>query len=163
MAKQSELDRAYLNMCFEWSKLSKAKRMKVGCLVVKDHQIISDGFNGMPSGFGNCCEFQDVVYYPPHISYPKRYEVGDTLPEVLHAEANAITKLSKSTNSSNGATLYCTLSPCLECSKLIVQAGINRVVFAKLYETVPFGPIKEFLRAAGVAIVNLGEGDEIQV
>ena len=137
MASQNDLDYVYLKMCKEWSSLSQARRKKVGCLIVKDHQIISDGFNGMPSGFPNECEF--------------KFE-GRTLPEVLHAEANAITKLSKSTNSSFGATLYCTLSPCLECAKLIVQAGIKRIIFSEEYETTDFGPICDFLEKAGVLV-----------
>ena len=117
MADKWKLDRTYLTMAKVWSKLSEAQRMQVGCLVVKNNQIISDGFNGTPTGFDNCCEGED----------------GITKPEVLHAESNALTKLAKSTNSSEGATLYCTLSPCFECAKLIVQAGISRVVFEEKY------------------------------
>ena len=121
MASQSELDNSYLSMCKTWSLLSKARRKKVGCLIVKDGAIISDGYNGTPRGFDNNCETRGV---------------GDTLytkPEVLHAESNAITKLSKSTQSSEGATMYITISPCIECSKLIIQSGIKRVVFNKIY------------------------------
>jgi len=122
MASQSELDKSYLSMCKTWSLLSKARRKKVGCLIVKDGAIISDGYNGTPRGFDNNCETRGV---------------GDTLytkPEVLHAESNAITKLAKSTQSSEGATMYITISPCVECSKLIIQSGIKRVVFNKIYK-----------------------------
>ena len=120
MASQKELDEAYLSMAFVWSKLSKARRKKVGCLIVKDNTIISDGFNGTPSGFDNSCEVWDN---------------GDwvTKPETIHAESNAISKLAKSTQSSDGATLYATCSPCLDCSKLIIQAGIVRVVYSEQY------------------------------
>lgn len=161
MASQFELDKIYLEMCKSWSKLSRARRMKVGCLIVKGNQIISDGFNGMPSGFPNDCE----NYTPPKGEWVPRVDemksdflelhpakVGPTYPEVLHAEANAITKLAKSTQSSDGATLYCTLSPCLDCAKLIIQAGIKRIVFSQEYDTVPFQPIAEFLYKAGVKI-----------
>jgi dCMP deaminase len=114
---QEKLDRAYMDMAERWGALSRAKRMKVGALVVKNHQIISDGFNGTPTGYSNRCEGDD----------------GKTLPEVLHAESNAITKLARGTQSSDGSTLYVTLSPCYECAKLIVQAGIERVVCGKAY------------------------------
>jgi len=117
MATQEDLDRTYLKMAREWGKLSKAERRQVGCLVVKDGQIISDGFNGTPKGFPNECEGVD----------------GKTLKHVLHAESNAISKLASSTQSSKGATLYVTLSPCFECSKLIVQSGIKRVVYSEKY------------------------------
>ena len=120
MASQDDLDLSYLRMAYIWSALSKARRKKVGCLIVKDQTIISDGFNGMPSGFLNDCE---------------TWKNGDwvTNPEVLHAESNAITKLAKSTQSSIGSTLYTTCAPCLSCSKLIVQSGISRVVFREIY------------------------------
>jgi dCMP deaminase len=120
MASQLDLDKAYLRMCVEWAKLSYARRRKVGCLIVKNHQIISDGYNGTPKGFSNDCE----------------YEVDGKLvtkPIVLHAESNAISKLAKSNNSSEGATLYVTCSPCFDCSKLIIQSGIKRVVYCHLY------------------------------
>lgn len=120
MASSSDLDKAYLKMAFIWSSLSQARRKKVGCLIVKDGSIIADGFNGSPSGFDNDCEFWDN---------------GDwvTKPETLHAESNAITKLAKSTQSSIGSTMYITCSPCLDCAKLIIQAGIKKVVFAEVY------------------------------
>ena len=108
-------------MARELSKLSHAQRKKVGALIVKDTQIISEGYNGTPSGFNNACEYTDHV--------DEMY----TKPEVLHAESNAITKLARSTNSSSGSTLYVTLAPCFECAKLIVQAGINRVVYEDSY------------------------------
>ena len=120
MAAQSELDVAYLRMAYIWSSLSKAERKKVGCLIVKDGAIISDGFNGTPQGFDNSCEIE------------KEGELV-TKQEVLHAESNAITKLARGTQSSQGATMYITLSPCIECAKLIIQSGIKRVVFREAY------------------------------
>ena len=115
--KQRLLDERYLRMARIWSENSYCNRRKVGALIVKNHTIISDGYNGTPSGFENVCEDDNNV----------------TKPYVLHAEANAITKLARSSNNSDGATLYITDSPCLECAKLIIQAGIKRVVFAKKY------------------------------
>ena len=120
MPTRSEFDNAYMEMAVTWSGLSKAKRKKVGCIVVNEKTIISDGYNGMPSGFDNECE--EIID-----------DVMKTRPEVLHAESNAITKLSKSTRSSEGATLYITLSPCIECAKLIIQSGIKRVVYKEPY------------------------------
>lgn len=124
MASQRKLDEAYLRMAEVWSSLSTARRKKVGCLIIKDGAIISDGYNGTPSGFNNNCEYED----------PKSFD-GEliTKPEVLHAESNAITKLAKSTQSSQGATMYATISPCLDCAKLIIQAGIKRVVYKSWY------------------------------
>jgi len=115
--KQAEYDKRYLEMAHVWAKNSYCKRRQVGALIVKEKMIISDGYNGTPSGFENVCEDED----------------SKTKPYVLHAEANAITKVAKSNNSSEGATLYVTTSPCLECSKLIIQAGIKRVVFNDKY------------------------------
>ena len=115
--KQSLLDYRYLRMARIWAENSYCRRRQVGALVVKDKMIISDGYNGTPSGFENICED----------------ESGTTFPYVLHAEANAITKLARSSNNSDGATLYVTASPCIECSKLIIQAGIRRVVYAEKY------------------------------
>ncbi len=129
MASQEELDRTYLDMAEVWSSLSKAQRKQVGCLIVKDGAIISDGYNGTPCGFDNRCE--DHV----HTEYPlasKSYKLV-TKPEVLHAESNAITKLAKSTQSSIDSTMYITISPCIDCAKLIIQAGIRRVVYGELY------------------------------
>ena len=121
MATQKKLDQTYMRMAKELAKLSYAERKKVGCIVVKDTQIISEGYNGTPKGFDNTCEYVNYV--------DEQY----TKPEVLHAESNAITKLARSTNSSVGATLYCTLAPCFECSKLIIQAGIQKVVYQDMY------------------------------
>lgn len=115
--KQHILDTRYLRMAMVWAENSYCVRRKVGALMVKNNMIISDGFNGTPSGFANVCED----------------ETGVTYPYVLHAEANAITKVAQSNNSSEGSTLYVTASPCLECSKLIIQAGIRRVVYAEHY------------------------------
>jgi dCMP deaminase len=116
--KQLRYDSAYLKMAESWSKLSHCKRKQVGAIIVKDEMIISDGYNGTPAGFDNCCEDDD----------------GNTQWYVLHAEANAILKVSKSTNNSKGATLYLTLSPCKDCSKLILQSGIKRVVYMNSYK-----------------------------
>ena len=124
MASESELDEAYLDMVTRWAQLSKARRRKVGCLIVKDGSIISDGFNGTPRGFDNNCEYEDSKSFDRELV---------TKPEVLHAESNAITKLAKSTQSSDGATMYITISPCVECAKLIIQSNINRVVYKELY------------------------------
>lgn len=116
-SKQSLLDYRYLRMARIWAENSYCHRRQVGALVVKDKMIISDGYNGTPSGFENVCED----------------ETGTTFPYVLHAEANAITKLARSSNNSDGATLYVTASPCIECAKLIIQSGIRRVVYAEKY------------------------------
>lgn len=117
MDKQKLLDIRYLRMAAIWSENSYCNRRKVGAILVKDNMIISDGYNGTPSGFPNVCENEE----------------GRTYPYVLHAEANAITKVARSNNSSDGSTLYVTSSPCLECAKLIIQAGIKRVVFSEYY------------------------------
>lgn len=116
-SKQEALDRRYLRMSRIWAENSYCRRRQVGAIIVKDSMIISDGFNGTPSGFENVCEDEN----------------GSTRPYVLHAEANAITKVARSNNSSEGATLYVTASPCIECAKLIIQAGIKRVVYGELY------------------------------
>ena len=115
--KQEALDRRYIRMASIWAENSYCQRRQVGALIVKDKMIISDGYNGTPSGFENVCEDENNV----------------TKPYVLHAEANAITKIARSNNSSNGATMYVTASPCIECSKLIIQAGIKRVVYSEKY------------------------------
>ena len=117
MQKLNKFDKAYLKMAQEWAKLSYCTRKQVGALIVKDRMIISDGYNGTPSGFENCCEDED----------------GKTKSYVLHAEANAILKLAQSTQSALGATLYLTLSPCKECSKLILQAGISKLIYINAY------------------------------
>lgn len=132
--KQLELDRRYLRMARIWAENSYCTRRKVGALIVKDKMIISDGYNGTPSGFENVCELDD----------------GTTKPYVLHAEANAITKIAKSGNNSDGATLYVTASPCLECSKLIIQSGIRRVVYSENYRLTDG---VDLLRRAGVEVV----------
>ena len=131
MNKQDRYDLAYLKMAMEWAKLSYCNRRKVGALIVKDRMIISDGYNGTPSGFENFCEDDN--------GYTKWY--------VLHAEANAILKVANSTQSCTGSTLYLTMSPCSNCSKLIHQAGIARVVYAKEYKDLSG---IEFLNKAGV-------------
>ena len=129
-------------MARELAKLSHAQRRKVGCLIVKDTHIIAEGLNGTPRGFNNTCEYLDHVdhYY--------------TKPEVLHAESNAITKLARSTNSSEGATLYVTCSPCFDCSKLIIQAGIKRVVYADLYTNKDCLNSLALLKQAGIQVVQ---------
>jgi len=134
--KQVKLDTRYLRMANVWSENSYCNRRKVGALIVKDKMIISDGYNGTPEGFENICED----------------EVGDTKDYVLHAEANAITKVAKSSNSSQGATLYVTTSPCIECSKLIIQSGIKRVVFSEKYRQTDG---LELLGRANVELVHL--------
>lgn len=136
--KQLKYDKAYLKMAREWGQLSHCNRKKVGALIVKDRMIISDGYNGTPSGFENPCEDEE----------------GLTKWYVLHAEANAILKVASSTQSCQGATLYLTLSPCRECSKLIHQAGITRLVYLKDYKD---GTGIDFLKKANVEIVHLPE------
>ncbi|MGV6830157.1 MAG: deoxycytidylate deaminase [bacterium] len=134
--KQLKYDKAYLRMATEWGKLSYCKRKQVGAIIVKDRMIISDGYNGTPSGFENFCEDEE--------GYTKWY--------VLHAEANAILKVASSTQSCKGATLYITLSPCKECSKLIHQAGIIRVVFKEAYKD---DSGIQFLIKAGVQVQHV--------
>lgn len=158
-------DKQYLKIAYLWAENSYAERNKVGAIIVKDNAIISDGYNGMPAGFDNCCEIWEPQYgcwkkaqeedmrgigcegevrdiivdgyvkltckHPFHCKYAK----CTTKPEVLHAEANAITKLAKSTQSSDGATLYVTLSPCIDCAKLIIQSGIKKVVYGEIYRS----------------------------
>ena len=135
--KQELLDSRYLRMARIWAENSYCVRRKVGALIVKDRMIISDGFNGTPAGFENVCEDP---------------ETGTTKPYVLHAEANAITKVARSNNSSEGATLYVTASPCLDCAKLIIQAGIKRVVFNELYRITDG---IDLLKRAGIEVVHL--------
>ena len=135
--KQELLDCRYLRMAWIWAENSYCLRRKVGAILVKDRMIISDGFNGTPAGFENICEDENS---------------GLTKPYVLHAEANAITKVARSNNSSEGSTLYVTASPCLDCAKLIIQAGIRRVVFNELYRITDG---IDLLRRAGVECVHL--------
>lgn len=139
-SKQRKYDIAYLKMAREWAKLSHCERKQVGALIVKGRMIISDGFNGTPSGFDNCCEDEE----------------GLTKWEVLHAEANAILKVAASTQSAEGSTLYITLSPCKDCSKLIHQAGIKRVVYARAYRDTSG---LDFLKKAGVELEYLSLDD----
>ena len=134
--KQLDLDRRYLRMAKIWAENSYCQRRQVGALIVKDKMIISDGYNGTPSGFENVCEDEN----------------GVTKPYVLHAEANAITKIARSGNNSDGATLYVTDSPCIECSKLIIQAGIRRVVYGRKYRLTEG---LELLQRAGIELVFL--------
>ncbi len=134
--KQLELDKRYMRMAFIWSENSYCKRRKVGAILVKDKMIISDGYNGTPSGFENVCEDEHNV----------------TKPYVLHAEANAITKVARSNNSSEGATLYVTSSPCIECAKLIIQAGIRKVVYADSYR---LSDGIELLRRADIELISV--------
>ncbi len=134
----NKFDKAYLKMAQEWAKLSYCKRKQVGALIVKDRMIISDGYNGTPSGFENCCEDSE----------------GKTHWYVLHAEANAILKLAASTQSAKGATLYLTLSPCKECSKLILQAGITRLVYINEYSD---DDGISFLRNHGIEIIQISD------
>nr|WP_322623170.1 dCMP deaminase family protein [uncultured Flavobacterium sp.] len=140
--KLSKYDKAYLRIAREWGQLSYCQRKKVGAIIVKDRMIISDGYNGTPSGFENCCEDNE----------------GTTKWYVLHAEANAILKVARSTQSCEGATLYITMSPCKDCSKLIHQAGITRVVFETLYKD---RSGVDFLEKAGVTVVQVSGTDII--
>lgn len=140
--KGTTLDRRYLRMARIWSENSYCRRRKVGALIVKNNMIISDGYNGTPSGFQNVCEDEGDV----------------TFPYVLHAEANAITKVARSNNSSEDGTLYVTASPCMECAKLIIQAGIRRVVFSDLYRITDG---IDLLKMANVETVHLPLNDEI--
>tara|TARA_X000001382_G_scaffold42776_1_gene28826 strand:+ start:2457 stop:2897 length:441 start_codon:yes stop_codon:yes gene_type:complete len=125
MASQESLDKKYLQLTSSWAEMSQAVRRKVGCIIVKGTQIISDGFNGMPSGFDNNCEDKHIL--------PSGTTGLVTKPEVLHAESNALMKLARSTNSSEGATMYLTCAPCFNCAKLIIQSGIVRVVYQESY------------------------------
>ena len=134
--KQDALDRRYIRMATIWAENSYCRRRQVGALIVKDKMIISDGYNGTPSGFENVCEDDNNV----------------TKPYVLHAEANAITKIARSNNSSDGATMYVTASPCIECSKLIIQAGIKREVYSEKYR---LEDGVELLKRAGIEVVYL--------
>ncbi len=144
--KQSDLDLRYIRMASIWAENSYCKRRQVGALIIKDKMIISDGYNGTPSGFENICEDENNV----------------TKPYVLHAEANAITKIARSNNSSDGSTMYVTASPCIECAKLIIQAGIKRVVYSEKYR---LEDGVELLKRAGIEVIfidinNVCETDE---
>ena len=139
--KQETLDRRYMRMARIWAENSYCQRRQVGALIVKDKMIISDGYNGTPAGFENVCEDKH----------------GITKPYVLHAEANAITKIARSGNSSEGATMYVTASPCIECAKLIIQAGIRRVVYGEKYR---LEDGLELLRRAHIEVVYLNTMNE---
>jgi dCMP deaminase len=134
--KDKKFDKSYLKMAHIWAQNSYCERRKVGALIVKNRMIISDGYNGTPAGFENICEDEN----------------GSTKPYVLHAEANAITKVAKSGNSSEGATLYVTDSPCIECAKLIIQSGIKRVVYHRKYRITDG---LDLLKRAGVEVEEL--------
>ena len=142
MSKQERYDKAYLRLAESWSKLSYCKRKQVGAIIVKDNIIISDGYNGTPAGFDNCCED----------------EQGNTHWYVLHAEANAILKVAKSTNNCKDATLYLTHSPCKDCSKLVLQSGIKRLVYKEAYKDA--SGIR-FLLDAGLDIIQIEQIDDV--
>ena len=135
-SKQAALDKRYIRMANIWAENSYCQRRQVGALIVKDKMIISDGYNGTPSGFENICED----------------ETNQTKPYVLHAEANAITKIARSNNSSEGATMYVTASPCIECAKLIIQAGIKRVIYSEKYR---LEDGIELLKRANIEVIYL--------
>ena len=139
--KQEILNRRYMRKATIWAENSYCTRRKVGALIVKDKMIISDGYNGTPSGFENICEDEN----------------GLTKPYVLHAEANAITKIARSNNSSEGATMYVTASPCIECAKLIIQAGIKRVVYAEKYR---LEDGLNLLKRADIEVIYLNPNEE---
>jgi dCMP deaminase len=140
--KQLRYDKAYLRLAKSWSSLSYCTRKKVGAIIVKDAIIISDGYNGTPAGFDNCCE----------------NEIGETHWYVLHAEANAILKVARSTNNCKGATLYLTHSPCKDCSKLVLQSGIARLVYQEAYKDTSG---IDFLLSAGLEVVKLENIDDV--
>lgn len=142
MSKQERYDKAYLRLAESWSKLSYCKRKQVGAIIVKDNIIISDGYNGTPAGFDNCCEDDQ----------------GNTHWYVLHAEANAILKVAKSTNNCKDATLYLTHSPCKDCSKLVLQSGIKRLVYKEAYKDTS-GIL--FLLDAGLDIIQIEQIDDV--
>lgn len=170
MAKQVNLDKAYMKCAFTMSKLSSAVRKQVGAIIVKEG-IIAEGYNGTPSGFDNCCESKtwvlngkepiEMIYEDNQLKTAEGFtlKISDTiesvlttLPEVLHAESNAIAKVARSNNSSVGSTMYVTLSPCVECAKLIIQAGITRVVYAEDYRATD-GP--DLLKKAGITVEKI--------
>jgi dCMP deaminase len=140
--KQARYDRAYLRLAVSWAKLSHCNRKQVGAIIVKDAIIISDGYNGTPAGFDNCCE----------------NETGETHWYVLHAEANAILKVAKSTNNCKDATLYLTHSPCKDCSKLVLQSGIKRLVYQEAYKD---SSGIDFLKSAGLNVEQIQNIDNV--
>lgn len=164
MNKQERLDKRYLRMARIWAENSYAVKRQVGCLIVKDKAIISDGYNGTPSGFENICETVEcdavcMLEGPQDLHRCRECSFGKlvTKPYVLHAEANAISKLARSSNNSDGATLYVTDEPCLECSKMIIQAGIRRVVFWRDYHT---HAGKELLTRANIEVLQIKNIDD---
>lgn len=152
----NKFDKKYLQMASIWATNSYASHSKVGALLVKDNQIISDGYNGTPKGFDNCCEIEKRTWDLDSEGDYSEYVQLVTKPEVLHAEANAITKVAKSNYSSDGSTLYVTLSPCFECAKLIIQAGIKRVVYKDVYRNTDG---LELLKKAGIEIEQIQDLD----
>ena len=160
--KQTAFDKRYLRMAHIWAENSYALRLQVGCLMVKNKMIISDGYNGMPSGFPNCCEYVIApdgttreFDTPRGCQHYVMNHNGSRLvskPEVLHAEANAITKIAKSGNNAEGATIYVTDAPCLNCAKLIIQAGISRVVYDRSYRDTSG---IDLLRQAGIKVEQI--------
>jgi len=140
--KQNRYDKAYLRLALSWAQLSHCARKKVGAIIVKDSIIISDGYNGTPAGFDNCCENDE----------------GQTHWYVLHAEANAILKVARSSNNCKDATLYLTHSPCKDCSKLVLQSGISRLVYQEAYKDTSG---IDFLRSAGLEVVQLEKCDDV--
>jgi dCMP deaminase len=141
-AKQNRYDKAYLRLALSWAQLSHCARKKVGAIIVKDSIIISDGYNGTPAGFDNCCENDE----------------GQTHWYVLHAEANAILKVARSSNNCKDATLYLTHSPCKDCSKLVLQSGITRLVYQEAYKDTSG---IDFLKSAGLEVVQLEKCDDV--
>jgi dCMP deaminase len=140
--KQNRYDKAYLRLALSWAQLSHCARKKVGAIIVKDSIIISDGYNGTPAGFDNCCENEE----------------GNTHWYVLHAEANAILKVARSSNNCKDATLYLTHSPCKDCSKLVLQSGITRLVYQEAYKDTSG---IDFLKSAGLEVVQLENCDDV--
>lgn len=140
--KQNRYDKAYLRLALSWAQLSHCARKKVGAIIVKDSIIISDGYNGTPAGFDNCCENEE----------------GQTQWYVLHAEANAILKVARSSNNCKDATLYLTHSPCKDCSKLVLQSGITRLVYQEAYKDTSG---IDFLKSAGLEVVQLEKCDDV--
>lgn len=159
MSKEDKYNKLYIDIADRISAMSYAKRLQVGCVIVKDDNIISFGWNGMPSGWNNECETK-VYFFEPELEtsyvFPYEDEVGKyrlvTKPEVLHAESNAIAKLSKSKESSESATLYCTHAPCIECSKLIFQSGIKKVFYREAYRS---SDGTNFLEKSGVKVTKI--------
>lgn len=166
-SKQRDIDSRYLHMALIWSDNSYAIRRKVGCLIVNNNAIVSDGFNGTPSGFANVCEYAVDMYGNKHVptclcDLMKCKDAGMDLvthPYVLHAESNAIAKLTKGSGNAVGATIYVTDEPCIECSKLIIQSGIKRVVYYRPYR---LHQGIELLEQAGIEVINLDISDNIK-